>query len=87
MVANFYRLQARGVTFNDIAGWSLGYVGKPPGFGDNRVYDFTGIIDPEYPQIEKDKEHMDGGIDPIVPFFYKHQAIIFIQFLTKRKAA
>ena len=75
------------LAFNNVAGRRGWQVGQPPRLGHDGAHHFPGIVDPNNAQVKKDKQHVDGGIYPVVAGFHQHQAILRPQRAPEGEAA
>ena len=87
MITHLHPVYQLWLAFDNIAGGRGWHIRESPRLGHYRADYFTGIVHPNDAQLKKDKQHVDGGVYPVVAGFHQHQAILWPQFTPEGKTA
>jgi hypothetical protein len=79
-------IQSIRVNLQDVSGWLVGCIHRTPGACQDAIHDAVFGIDPDDRQVHKNKEHMDGSIEPAVARLNQEQTLLMCQSGTEHQA-
>lgn len=87
LVADFIVPNTVGVYFEREFCIRFGEVGRMPGFCDDLIHHGHFGVDPEDCKVERDKEHVDGGVETGIPLFDQKQSFVETKGFAKHQSA